>query len=300
MEINEKVKSFLSEAGILTAFQNVVSNAENEEFDEKAEAQTFKSTQEKLFENKHKERIVSKEDLDKQFNTVRGTLSQTANKYFELGLPRKEAENMKLEEILAKAKTKFDQEKEGLKNETNEEMIEKIKNLQKVNATLSEEKESLIEAKEQEIAEKEKEYNMQIRQRDVRDIYTKEYGKYDWGIENKALIPVIKNAVEKQISDKFIVNSDGTLSGKDATHAESFDGNGIYTNVEEPIAYLLKEQYKVVQLSNDSGGGGQAPVNGATVTDANGEQKVQKLTDGAQDMKARILEKMQKQNGGRI
>ena len=301
MEINENVKSFLKEAGILTAFENVVANSENEEFDALAEAKKYKDTQEKLFENKNKDRLISKEDQDKKFAIVRGTLSQTANKFFELGLPRKEAEAMTLEDILEKAREKHNTEKESLKNESNEELINKIKTLQTNNANLAAEKESLIEAHQAELLEKEQDYNSKLTTRDVRDLYQKEYAKYDWGIENKALIPVIKEAIEKKISEKYNVASDGTLTGKDSTHAESFDGNGIYENLSQPIAHLLKEEYQAVKLSASGGDGdGGKIVNGISVKDKTGQEKAVKLSEGAADMKARILAKMNKQQGGTI
>jgi hypothetical protein len=246
--MQKELIEFLKGIGVSQSAIDALNKEEKEsDFDVKKYIESHQTTQEKLFENKHKDRIVDQSELDKKFDILRGTMAQKLNKKFNLGYARKELETMDFEDVLEKAVETMDKTIEETRGQGDQELIKKNKILQETNAAIKEELDGIRERSEKEIAAAKTEFDKKLTAIEVDKIFEDEYSKYGIGIE-KALIPVVKKQVKDETLAFFDVASDGTLAGKDGTHAQSFDGKGIYKHVSEPIRDLFAK-YNVPQKS---------------------------------------------------
>ncbi len=246
--MQKELIEFLKGIGVQQSTIDALNKEEKESgFDVKTYIESHQSTQEKLFENKHKDRIVDKTELDKKFQIQRGTLAQKLNKRFNLGFTRQELESMDYEDVLEKAAENMDKAIEESRTNSDQELIKKNKLLQESNAAIKDELDEFKQKSIQEIEAARLDFERKLTAIEVEKVFEDEYSRYKIGID-EPLIPIIKKQVKEEILAAYEVKRDGTLSGKDGTHAQDFEGKGIYAHVSEPIKYLFNK-YNVPQKS---------------------------------------------------
>jgi len=286
MELNPNLKAYLNLRGVTDAdIKKIVNEEEVDGFKVEDVVNTHNDIQQKLFQNKFKDQLFTKDQMDAKFNTVRGTTSATLNKTFEIGLSRKDAEGTTLEDMMTKIAEKNAGKVEAAQGSNDQELKDKVKTLQTANADLVIAATDATELHTTELATAKADFDLKINTRDVDQLFSDEFSKYNFGSDNKALIPVIKKAVKDEIKAKFVIADKGELTGIDDTHAESFEGNGIYQTLSEPVEYLLKTKYNAVAKSAKLVDG-----DGKEILVVKGQLTAGKLANAASDLKARILE----------
>jgi hypothetical protein len=211
------------------------------DFDVNTHIDGYQSVQEKLFENKHKDRIIDKEALDKKFEVYRGTLAAKLNKQFDLGFTRKEIESMSFEEVLEKASVHVETKVSEASNNTDSELVKKNKLLQESVASAKNELDEYKSKFESEVSRIESEKQSELDEVKVDALFEKEWEKYTYAPEFAHLMPTIKKDIKQETKAKYKIATDGKLAGIDGTHAQDFDGKGIYDNLSQPVEYLLKK-----------------------------------------------------------
>lgn len=273
---------FLNDFGIEKKdIETLLAETPPEDFDVKELVKKYDGIKEKLFENKYKNRLIDEDELDKKFDILRGTHAAKINKQFDLGFTRKELESMKFEDVLEKASEKVSATIEESQGKNDPELIGQIKKLQKELADEREEKDALTERFENDRSAIEKEFTSKLNKIQVENLFQKEFDKYTLGVD-PVIIPLIKKEVKEKTLERYDVDSDGNLSGKDGTHAQDFNGKGIYSHLSEPVKDLLIEHNALakVQITDDP----------KAVLTPSGQYIKEKLSPHAQELQKAILE----------
>ncbi len=236
--MNKELIAFLKGIGVSQETIDAVSKEEKpEDFDVNKYVDMYQSTQEKLFENKHKDRIIDQADLDKKFDVLRGTLAAKLNKQFDLGFTRKEVESMKFEDVLEKAHEHLQSKIDEAANQTDSELVKKNKLLQESLAAAKGELDDYKDNFDLEVGKIKEEYESKLNNVLVDKMLDEEHEQYEWPIAPE-LIPVIKEKINNTIKSNFKVFPDKKIEGIDGTHAQAFDGKGIYKDVSEALRDL--------------------------------------------------------------
>ena len=243
--MNEDLKKFLNGIGVSNEILAEVTKEEKaDDFEVDTFVSNYQEVQTKLFENKYKDRIVDQDSLDKKFDILRGTLASKVAKDFGLEITRKEIEKMKFEDVVAKATARMKKQIEEAQGNNDEELVSQMKKLQEEAAAQKEEIETITSRYESELQNTKKEFDTQLNTINVNNLFQKEFDKYDYGLD-AVHIPMVKRQVQNEILSLYDVQGDGTIAGKDGTHATDFDGKGIFENVSQPIEALLNK-YKAI------------------------------------------------------
>jgi hypothetical protein len=243
--MNEHLKAFLNGINVSDKMiAEITKEDKPEDFTIDSFVENFQEVQTKLFENKYKGRIVDQDEQDKKFDILRGTLASKVAKDFGLELTRKEIEKMKFEDVVAKANEKMMKALADAQGNNDAELVAQMKKLQEETAASKEELETLNSRYESELQNTRKEFDTQLNTIKVNNLFQKEFEKYNYGLD-AVHIPLIKKQVQEEILSLYDVKGDGTIAGKDGTHAQDFEGKGIFENVSQPIESLLKK-YKAI------------------------------------------------------
>ncbi len=182
--MQKELIEFLKGIGVQQSTIDALNKEEKESgFDVKTYIESHQSTQEKLFENKHKDRIVDKTELDKKFQIQRGTLAQKLNKRFNLGFTRQELESMDYEDVLEKAAENMDKAIEESRTNSDQELIKKNKLLQESNAAIKDELDEFKQKSIQEIEAARLDFERKLTAIEVEKVFEDEYSRYKIGID---------------------------------------------------------------------------------------------------------------------
>lgn len=245
------LNKFLEEIGVTPETIVALENEENpEDFDIKPLVDGHLSTRTKLFENKYKDQLLSEEELDKKFAILKETHRAKINKQFELNYTRKELKEMDLDTILLKAQERVDELTTAAQGQNDEELVVQVKKLQTEIADKTTEMDTVKDRFESDLTKAQGAFDNEIKTIKVDNLFAKEFDEFTFGLDAE-LIPMVKRQVQQEILAKYVVNADGTLEGLDGTHAQDFEGQGIYESVKEPITHLLKKYKAIAKVKVD-------------------------------------------------
>jgi len=170
------------------------------------------------------------------------------NKEIGLGLTRDEIEKMTPDEFAVKAGEHVESKVSEASNQTDSELVKKNKILQETVALAKNELDEYKGKFESEVSRIESEKQAELDEVKVDGLFEKEWEKYTYAPEFSHLMPTIKKDIKQETKARYKISTDGKLAGIDGTHAQDFDGKGIYDNLSQPVEFLLKKA-KVIAKS---------------------------------------------------
>lgn len=258
----ETVKEFADLVGIdESSFNLLIAKEKPEDFDLQKLATNYKDKERKLFENSLDKEGMFKEQTDQKFKIFKETVSTKIAKGLGLNFTRKEAAEIDWEEMLNKANEHMAKQIQAGSESSDEELRNQLKLEQEKSINLKNDYDEYREKIKIELEEKEKNYKSDLKKVHVGLKFNEEFDKVDWGIP-KLHIPKWKQELQNEIMENYHVNEDGTLTGKNGAHAESYDGKNIYNHIREPLTFLL-DKYQLLKKSYgqpDGEGGASAVV----------------------------------------
>lgn len=245
------LNKFLEGIGVKPETIVALENEENpDDFDIKPFVDGHLSTRTKLFENKYKDQLLTEEELDKKFAILKETHRAKINKQFELNYTRKELKEMDLDAVLLKAQEKVDEITTAAQGQNDEELVAQVKKYQTEIAEKTTEMDTVKDRFEADLIKAKGAFDTEIKTIKVDNLFAKEFDEFTFGLDAE-LVPMVKRQIQQEILGKYVVNADGTLEGADGTHAQEFDGQGIYETVTEPITHLLKKYKAIAKVKVD-------------------------------------------------
>jgi len=252
--------------------------AEEGSFDVAAISKEFKAVQASII-RKELESDYDKK-LQENFGTARIKFMSDLNKNLSLGYNNSDIKGMDYDAFLKESVEKVERRVNEHEGQTDEELTKKYNSLVTQLDQVTQGYESKITDIKTTLQEKISAAQREAEKYIVDSEFSRNYSKFELGVlpEHRE---VWGDRIKNDILSKYKVNADGSLTDKDGNAAVNFTGNGVYTKIEEPIAFLV-DKYKIAKVSG--GNDNKPPVKPGVRTSDDKSQQYN-------DMRTRFAEK---------
>lgn len=281
------LRDFLGKIGLdEETIDLLVSEEPPEDFSIEDRVNNFRNNQKSLF------RTLLKPDFEKTITSrigkVYGKVEDQIRNTFDLEGMGVEIDPDDVLSALEKIKESYEAKiAGGSDDEQVKELQGRVNSLTKSLQTIQNEKKAALKEFEDKIAALETEKEDIKRQTKIDGIFDSIFSKVKWGIPEKQ-VPAWKNNIKREILSRYHITEDGGLLDKDRENAAAnFTNTGVYTSLDQPIEYMVKE-YELEQISHGGQGGGEAGGG------AGGGGRRKPATDGMSEAAKEMLNRMEK------
>lgn len=277
--MTESLKKFFDTIGVQDDLRaNLLAEEPAEDFDLDVSLETFNNAQQAVWKKKLQSSFSS--DFDAKFTVNKLKLAKQIAKAAGLEKSTREIEELGFDGVVKLVPDFIKNQVTAASKHTDDELRGKLETWKTQAVTYKEEKESLEASMEEKINGIKTQADSEILNFRLGGVFNNQFKKIDYGVpvEHRELF---EEKARKEIQQKWKIDAEGNITDQDGGKAVNFEGNGVYTHISEPIAYLASK-YNVIKKSNAGRGGAGGGSIGGTTTD--------KMSSHAQAM----LENMQK------